>query len=157
MKRLLILLALFTLPAVAQTMKPRMRIVSDTSNGCQQTGTVSWQIYDTAADGNVLTSGSISITAVTTAPVCYRSIRAQLAWELETYVDSNNILEPGGGLAATGIYPGELLLTYRTNDATTGTIQWRIATSTPASGTNMIVAPTSSPEVLAGICIENCA
>ena len=141
--------------ALAQSSKPRIRLVSDTSNGCQQQGAFSWEIYDAANDNALLKTGSIVINNTAMLPVCYRAVRAQLREELVKYVDENNVQEPGGAIISEeGVYRTEILFAYRPNDETTGTVQWQIATGTATNPPKMINAPVTSSEVLIGIVSE---
>lgn len=94
-------------PLGAQTVKPRLKITSDTSNWCQQAGQVAWTIYDSAAGNATLSTGIITIptTAITTAAICYKSIRAELLKVLSDYIASNNILEADGTIVPyNGVY-----------------------------------------------------
>lgn len=92
----------------AQSVKPRIKITSDTSNWCQQSGSISWEIYDSANGNATLQAGSISIpSAASTTAVCYKSVKAEIDNKLVDYIANNSIMEADGTLPAyTGTYAG---------------------------------------------------
>lgn len=156
MRKLILLMLLAYSPMMAQSVKPRIKIVSDTSNGCQQVGTVSWEIYDAANDNATLSSGTLSITATTSYATCYKAIRSELNDKLQNYTDTNNILEPGGSIPVAGMYRGEALYTYRLNDTTTGTQQYFLTATNNETPPKVLTAPVASSEAISGMCVENC-
>ena len=106
MKRIILFLLLAAAACPAQSVKPRIRITSDTSVWCSQMGTVNWQIYD-AVSTATLQSGSINITTTGTSSVCYKSVRAELFIKLSDYIAGQGILETDGSIPSlTGTYSG---------------------------------------------------
>lgn len=137
-KFLALVFIFLTTSAFAQTVKPRIKITSDTSTQCSTTGTIDWTIYN-SVNAATLTTGQLSITATTSASVCYKSVALRLQIELLNYIATNFLLEADGTLpSGTGIYPDpwvyvSVATQFSTNSATAVNITG--LTFTPAANT----------------------